>query len=628
MSDRAAQTGEPLKLWEPDAATIARANLSRTMARLGLATYEQLYAWSIRDREAFWSDVIDTLAIRYERPPTRVLDAGDDPRQVRWLPGARLNIAASCFQADMAAAAIVSREPGGALEVMSYGGLRRMANRVACGLQRMGIEPGDGVAVFMPMTARSVAIYLGIVLAGCSVVSIAESFAAEQVHMRFRIGAAKVVFTALHFQRGSKKLEVYQRACQAQAPRAIVVGADTRPDALGLRHGDLGWNEFIGGTSESDVLVPQEPDATTNVLFSSGTTGVPKAIPWDHTTPIKAASDAHYHHDLHPGDVVAWPTSLGWMMGPWLVFATLINRGTVALFDGSPLEAEFGRFVQEARVTVLGVVPSLVRQWRSSAALEQYDWSHLRLFSSTGECSNPDDMAYLSRLAGGKPIIEYCGGTEIGGAYLTSTIVQSNHACVFTTAALGSALVIVDADHRPALRGEAMLIPPCMGLSQRLVAGDHHEVYHDSLPHGPGGQVLRRHGDFVERLPEGYRVLGRTDDTMNLGGIKVAAAEIERVLMESLDLVDVAAIGVASPGGGPEELVICLADRDRDASWLAQRQAQMQETLRNRLNPLFKINRVICLEQLPRTSSNKILRRELRSLCMSAKPSHHGGPSG
>ena len=147
-----------------------------------------------------------------------------------------------------------------------------------------------------------------------------------------------------------------------------------------------------------------EADHIVNVLFSSGTTGDPKAIPWDQTTPIKCATDGKYHHDIKIGDVVVWPTNLGWMMGPWLIFATLINGGTIGLFEDAPTGEGFGKFVHDAKTTMLGVVPALVRHWKKTKCMEVFDWSSIRCFSSTGEASNEKDMTYLSALAGFRPV--------------------------------------------------------------------------------------------------------------------------------------------------------------------------------------------------------------------------------
>ena len=266
----------------------------------------------------------------------------------------------------------------------------------------------------------------------------------------------------------------------------------------------------------------------TNILFSSGTTGEPKAIPWTHLTPIKCATDAMLLHDVRPDDVLAWPTSLGWMMGPWLIYAALLNQATIALYHPGPKGADFGRFVRDAGVTMLGLVPTLVRIWRQSGCMEGIDWSRIRRFSSTGECSDPEDQLYLMALAGYRPVIEYCGGTEIGGGYVSATMDQPAAPATFTTPAFGLDLAIRDEHGQPATDGELFLVPPSVGLSTELLNDDHHDVYLADTPIADG-RPLRRHGDHMQRLPGGYyRALGRVDDTMNLSGIKVSSAEIER----------------------------------------------------------------------------------------------------
>ena len=550
--------------------------------------------------------------IRFAQPPREILADGKTGSEPTWLPGARLNIVESCFQAAPDATAIICGRENGELSKVTYRELRNEVNRVANGLRRLGVEPGDAVALFMPMNARSVAIYLGSILAGCVVISIADSFSREQVLLRLQIGNAKVVFTSGFVQRGEKEIPLYVRAAGAGLP--VIVADDVAPNNLTLQPGDMLWNSFRGGESFDDVV---HADATTpiNVLFSSGTTGEPKAIPWDHITPIRSASDGHFHQDIHPGDVVAWPTNFGWMMGPWLTFATLINRGTIALFDGAPSGEAFGRFVQDAAVNILGVVPSMVCRWRQTRSMERLDWSAIRLFSSTGECSNPSDMRYLSQLAGGKPVIEYCGGTELGGGYISSTVVQPNIPSTFSTPALGTEFVILGDNDLPSTIGEAYLIHPALGMSRRLLNGDHSEIYFRGTPSGPNGKVLRRHGDQLESLPNGYfRALGRTDDAINLGGIKVGSAEIERVIMEHSDISEVAVIGVPQRCGGPNRLVACIAASAEERPDKEVLKKRIQERISEKLSPLFKLDDVFICAQLPRTASNKVMRRELRSM--------------
>jgi acetyl-CoA synthetase len=350
------------------------------------------------------------------------------------------------------------------------------------------------------------------------------------------------------------------------------------------------------------------------VLFSSGTTGDPKAIPWPQSAPVKCAADAWLHHDVHPGDVLAWPTSLGWMMGPWLIYAALVNRATIALFRGAPTGREFAEFVQGAGVTMLGLVPSLVRAWRGSGCPEGLDWSRLRCFSSTGECSNPEDMLWLMSRAGYRPVIEYCGGTEIAGGYITGTVVQPCAPATFTTAAMGLDFVLLDERGEPADAGEVFLVPPSVGLSSELLNRDHEEVYYRGTPPGPKGEKLRRHGDEIERLPGGrFRAHGRVDDTMNLGGIKVSSAEIERTLNPIEGVVETAAVAVEPPGGGASRLVVFAVLEPGARPGPEALKRDMQSEIRAKLNPLFRIHDVVVTGSLPRTASNKVMRRSLRA---------------
>ena len=598
-------------MWVPDQATIDAANVTHFMHEVGLGSYDELYAWSVDEPRLFWRSVIDRLEIHFRKSPTEVLSLSAGVSKPEWLVGSQLNIVESCLAADGQAAAIVAANSTGELTTVTYAQLSARVRRVAASIQAAGFVPGDRLAIVMPMNVESVVIYLGILYAGCAAVSIADSFAAPEISKRLEISAAKAAFCCDKYLRGSKEIDLYSRVIAAGAKQAIVLPLDD----VNLRTGDMAYDDFLVEEAAAATLAPviQSPNALINVLFSSGTTGDPKAIPWDQTMPIKCAADGFFHHDIRTGDVVCWPTNLGWMMGPWLIFASLLNRATIALYHDTPMTAGFGHFVTEARVTMLGVVPTIVRAWRSSGAMESCDWSAVRCFSSTGESSHPDDMEYLSHLAGSKPVIEYCGGTEIGGGYVTSTVVQPNVASAFSTPALGSRFVILDSEYRPTEEGQLFLVPPAMGLSRTLLNRDHRATYYEGLPLGPDGEVLRRHGDHFRRLPGGYfQAGGRVDDTMNLGGIKTSSAEIEQVL-DRLELVsETAAISISLDGKGPDQLVVFVVPENAGSCREEELLATMNHEIRRSLNPLFKIAQVRIVATLPRTASNKVMRRELR----------------
>ena len=612
----------PAPIWVPDAATVTESNLGRWMSELGLADDSDFHRWTIEQRPEFWQQAVEKLRIQFRHRTDQVVDLSQGPRQPRWFPNAKLNIVESCLQAADDQAAIVYQANGKPLETMTYGQLGRLSNQVSNSLRQRGLRPGDTVAVVLPMTALSVPIYLGIVQAGGVVVSIADSFAAPEIATRLEISLAKLVVTYDHVIRSGKALPLYQRVAQASSIPAIVLAA-AGESLVDLRPQDLAWDQFLVGNDQFEPFVADGDDPI-NILFSSGTTGQPKAIPWDQLTPIKCAIDGYCHQDIRLGDVCVWPTNLGWMMGPWLIFAALINRATIGIYEDAPLGRDFGQFIETARVNMLGVVPTLVKAWRKDADMEGLNWSSIRLFSSTGEASQADDMFYLSALAGIKPIIEYCGGTEIAGGYITSTVTHANAAACFNSPAVGLDFCLLNEENQLTEAGEVFLIPPSIGLSQRLINRDHDQAYYSDLPILADGRPLRRHGDHIRKLPGGYwQAGGRVDDTMNLGGIKISSAEIERVLNQVDGVVETAAVAFAEDGGPEELIVFAVLNRQDQPTSVAQSQvdqifvdkimASMNRQIRQELNPLFRVSRVHLVPSLPRTASGKVMRRELRS---------------
>lgn len=615
----AAPDARPPAAWAPDDAVRAPSNLYELQTELGLDSYESLHRYSVEDPEGFWTRVLARLGIVFDTQPRQILDATNGVENPRWLAGARLDITRSCFTAPGDKPAIVFGREGGATETLSYRDLEREVDRFAAGLRARGFQPGDGVALYMPMTPECVVAYLGTVRVGCRVVSIADSFSAEELHGRVAIVGAGAIVTVSSYRRGQRVIDLYGKVREAvvmfdEPPFAIVVDADD----VALADGDVGWNDF-SKDGEAPPTAAFDPYHVTNVLFSSGTTGTPKAIPWTELTPIKAAMDAHFHQDVHARDVVCWPTNIGWMMGPWLVYASFVNGATMALYEGVPTASGFTEFVRDSGVTVLGVVPSIVRAWRAADSVAAGEWSDVRVLTSTGEASSAEDYLWLmSRSDYRAPVIEYLGGTEIGGGHLTGTVLHPASPATFTTPALGIDVVILDEEGAIVPEGgmgEMYLVPPALGSSQQLVNMDqraHDAIYYDGCPTGPHGEVLRRHGDQIARLGHScFKAHGRADDTMNLGGIKVSSIELERVVNEHPSVHESAAVAIQAAGEGADSLVVYVALKDGVAD--EELKKDLGKSIARQLNPLFKIHDVVATDSLPRTASNKIMRRRLRS---------------
>ncbi|KAK7327651.1 hypothetical protein VNO77_21736 [Canavalia gladiata] len=635
--------------WMPDPESADLTNVGKLLKRRGkeflgsaykdpITSFADFQKFSVTNPEVYWKTMLDEMNISFSKPPECILRdslPGEDPLSYpsgQWLPGASINPAQNCLNVNdkrsLNDTVIIWRDEQHddlPLQRMTLKELREEVWLVAYALKSLGLEEGSAIAIDMPMNFKSVVIYLAIILAGYVVVSIADSFAASEISTRLKISKAKAIFTQDLIIRGDKSLPLYSRIVDAQSPMAIIIPARGSGFSMKLRDGDLSWDDFLERANSlkgKEFIAAEQPVETfTNILFSSGTTGDPKAIPWTNITPLKAAADAWCHMDIRKGDVVSWPTNLGWMMGPWLVYASLLNGASIALYNGSPLGSSFAKFVQDAKVTMLGVIPSIVRSWRSSNSTSGYDWSAIRCFGSTGEASNVDEYLWLMGRARYKPIIEYCGGTEIGGGFVCGSLLQAQSLAAFSTPAMCCSLFILNDDGHPIPQnipgiGELALGPLMLGASNSLLNADHYGVYFKGMPLW-NGKILRRHGDVFERTARGYyHAHGRADDTMNLGGIKVSSVEIERICngVDS-NILETAAIGVPPSGGGPELLTIAVVFKNSNNITkldLHQVRTSFNSALQKKLNPLFRVSQVVPLPSLPRTASNKVMRRILR----------------
>ena len=597
----------------PTNETIQKTNLYKFHSALKLNNISDVHRFSTEKYSDFWKMITEQLGIIFKHPYHQVCDLSNGIESPQWFKDGKLNITDSCFQADPTATAIIYEDEAKHLCHMSYKELNDLSNQIANSLVQLGFQPGDAMGIAMPMNRFAIAIYLGIIKMGGVVISIADSFSPLEIATRLNITKVKIVFTQDTLTWAGKTLPLYEKIISAKdsilSTAHVVVLQNHHPSVITLQESDIAWSDFLVTNTQFNSLAC-DPMTACNILFSSGTTSEPKAIAWNHTTPIKAASDAFFHQNIQPGDVLAWPTNLGWMMGPWLIFASLINKAAIALYPDAPKDEAFGQFVSRAKVTMLGVVPTLVASWRQTGCMEKIDWRAIKCFSSTGECSNAEDMLYLMSLAHYQPVIEYCGGTEIGGAYISSTLAEKNYPSLFTTPTMGMQFKIIDDKGHEAKMGEVAIIPPSIGLSTTLLNADHHRVYFENMP-SHHGIVLRRHGDQLKALPHHlYSIQGRVDDSMNLGGIKVSAAEIERAIAGIEHITETAAIAFAENNRGPSQLIIfAIASKPVDQPSI---QKEMQKRINKFLNPLFKISDLLFVESLPKTASNKIMRRLLR----------------
>jgi acetyl-CoA synthetase len=599
-------------LFVPSDDLVKNANITKVALAKGFSSFKEFYDWSVKSKSDFWLESVKQLDLKFEVPFKQVLDLSLGLKNPIWFKGAKLNIVDSCFQSDSSNIAIKYANETNEIEEITYADLNNLVLKYINGLQKRNYLIGTKFVIYMPMSITSVALYLALIAAGMIVVSVPDSFSGAELAKRMNIVEADIIFTTWDYQYNKKSFVLIDKVRASGAKQVFIENPK----------GELMSNEFdLSTLCQSSNLgevkfVYSEPDSVTNILFSSGTTKDPKAIPWTHLTHTKSAIDGFYHQDIKPEDVVTWTTGMGWMMAPWLIFATFLNKATLAIYEGAYQLESYGQFVEDAKVSIMGTIPSLVRIWKASEVMEQFDWN-IRVFTSTGEPSNETDYLYLQSLSNIEaPVIEYCGGTEIGGAYLTNTVVEPSLISAFSTPTLGTELVFLDSANLEVEVGlaEAYISVPALGLSQNLLNYDHDLEYFKENQNLIEEKTLRKHGDSYEliKLEERtfYKCRGRTDDTFNLNGIKCSSVEIEQLLMLHGSFNDIAVVTFEERGLEKLAVFYCSEEPIDEVCLMSE----LQTMISTQLNPLFRISKIIKIDILPRTASGKLIRKDLRSV--------------
>ncbi|MBV9730239.1 MAG: acetoacetate--CoA ligase [Pseudonocardiales bacterium] len=601
--------GEPRILWQPDPATVARSQMAAFRGWLSatrgvaVADYDALWRWSVADLEGFWGAFAEFADIRFHAAPQRVLPDESMPG-ARWFPGATLNYAEHALaprpgKGDDDLAVIFRREDGSRDQV-SFGLLRQRVAAARSALASLGVRRGDRVVALAPNSPSTLVAFLATASLGAIWSSCSPDFGPRAIADRFTQLAPTVLIAVDSYVYGGTSFDV----------RSTVDALRQQIPSLGATVTPAHWDSLLAAHSGAQLAFETvDFDHPLWVLYSSGTTGLPKGIVQGHGgIVVEHLKALLLQADLGPGERFFWFTTTGWMMWNLLISGLLVGTAIV-LYDGSPGYPDLGalwRLADEERVSYFGTSAPFIQSCRKAGLRPgiHCDLTALRAVGSTGAPLPPEGFRWIAEALGSH--VQTCsvsGGTDLCTAFVCAAPDVPVWEGEISCRALGAAVVALAETGAP-LRdevGELVITKPMPSMPVCFWADPDgtrlREAYFDTYP------GLWRHGDWIKITPRGSCVMyGRSDATLNRGGVRMGTAEFYAVL-EGLDEV-LDSLVIDTSGAGQEGEMLCFLVLAPRVS-LADVEPRLRAVLRENLSPRHVPNRFIMVEEVPRTLNGK-----------------------
>ncbi|MHB8657188.1 MAG: acetoacetate--CoA ligase [Solirubrobacteraceae bacterium] len=605
---------EPELLWTPSAERIERATVTRferwlgETRGLGFRSYDELWKWSVDDLEAFWSALVEFADVRFEVPGRAVLGSRDMPG-ADWFPGSRLSYAEHIFRGRAGdAVAVRHASELRSLDAWTWGRLRDEVASIAEGLRKLGVQPGDRVCAYMPNIPETLAAFLACASIGAVWSSAAPEFGARSVIDRFRQIEPKVMLAIDGYRYGGKDFD------RREIVRAIVAEVPSLKHVVSFGYLDgSGWDEGFA-VLEAPLRFEQLPfDHPLWVLYSSGTTGLPKPIVHGQGgILIEQLKKGLLHLDAHSGDRVFWFSTTGWMMWNFLV-GVLLTEASIVLFDGNPGYPDLGRLwdlAAETEMTTFGTSAAFIASCMKAEVLpgaRGRDLSALRALGSTGSPLSPEGFRWVyDQLGPDTWLFSTSGGTDMCTAFVGGIPTRPVWLGEIQARCLGAAVESWDPDGRALVGevGELVITKPMPSMPIGFWGDEDGSRYHESyFSMYPG---IWRHGDWIEITSRGTAIIyGRSDSTINRGGVRMGTSEIYRAVLSVDEVLDALVVDLPRAGtDGWMPLYVVIRD---DASLDDALVGRIRQRIREDCSPRHVPDEIRQIAEVPRTLSGKVL---------------------
>jgi acetoacetyl-CoA synthetase len=573
-----------------------------------LSSYEQAWRWSVDDLDGFWSSIWEWFEVG--GPAPRPALAERHMPGARWFPDARLNHAELSLRRRDHHPALLFANEAGELGTIGYAELARRVAAAAAGLRRLGVGKGDRVAAYLPNVPETVVAMLATASIGAIWSSCAPEFGVSSVVDRFAQIEPKVLLAVDGYRYGGAWHD--RREALAEIRRRLPSLAATVVLAERADAGTVAWEELVAGGETEPTFEPVAFDHPLWVLYSSGTTGLPKPIVHGHGgIALELLKSLALHLDLGPADRFFWFTTTGWMMWNFLVGGLLLGA-TVVLYDGSPGHPDMGalwRLAASTGMSYFGTSAAYVLACMKAGVEpgREFDLSALRSIGSTGSPLPPEGFAWLYRHVADDVLVgSVSGGTDVCTAFVESCPLLPVYPGEIQCRALGAKVEAFDEQGRSVVGrvGELVITEPLPSMPLCFWNDPDGERYRDSyFSTWPG---VWRHGDWVEITPRGGCIIsGRSDSTLNRGGVRMGTAELYRVVEGLDEVVDSLVVDTSGPGGEGRLLLFVVLRPGVELDEELRR--RIAAALRTELSPRHVPDAVHAIAEVPRTLSGKKL---------------------